>query len=77
MVGALKPKLFLVRVKGEGVHLVRAQIHNQARNYAASNCITTRLATHDEIVKYLGEGVKVENVVEDADATEPVTDPLP
>jgi hypothetical protein len=47
----------------KGVRLVRANHRSQALSFVASQELTVRVATQDDLVKYLAEGSNVETAV--------------
>jgi hypothetical protein len=47
----------------KGVRLVRANHRSQALSFVASQELTVRVATQDDLVKYLAEGSSVETAV--------------
>jgi len=46
-----------------GIRLVRANHRAQALSYVASQELTVRVATQDDLVKYLAEGNAVETAI--------------
>jgi hypothetical protein len=54
-------RIYLI-ASNRGVRLVRANTRAQALNYVASQELTIRVATQDDLVKYLSEGNFVEVV---------------
>jgi len=55
-------RIYLI-ASNRGVRLVRANTRTQALNYVASQELTVRVASQDDLVKYLAEGSSVETVV--------------
>ena len=55
-------RIYLI-ASNRGVRLVRANTRTQALNYVASQELTVRVASQDDLVKYLSEGSKVETAV--------------
>jgi hypothetical protein len=49
---------------GNGVRLVRAAHRAQALSHAARSVMNVKVATQDDLVMALSEGIKVENAVE-------------
>ena len=54
-------RIYLI-ASNRGVRLVRANTRAQALNYVASQELTIRVATQDDLVKYLSEGNFIEVV---------------
>ena len=52
-------RIYLI-ASNRGVRLVRANTRSQALNYVASQEFTVRVATQDDLVKYLSEVSAVE-----------------
>ena len=52
-------RIYLI-ASNRGVRLVRANHRSQALSYVASQELTVRVATQDDLVKYLAEGSGVE-----------------
>ena len=55
-------RIYLI-ASNRGVRLVRANTRSQALNYVASQEFTVRVASQDDLVKYLAEGNAVETAV--------------
>ena len=55
-------RIYLI-ASNRGVRLVRANTRAQALNYVASQELTVRIASQDDLVKYLSEGSMVETAV--------------
>ena len=55
-------RIYLI-ASNRGVKLVRANHRSQALSYVASQELTVRVATQDDLVKYLAEGSRVETAV--------------
>ena len=55
-------RIYLI-ASNRGVRLVRANTRAQALNYVASQELTVRVASQDDLVKYLAEGNAVETAV--------------
>lgn len=55
-------RIYLI-ASNRGVRLVRANTRTQALNYVASQELTVRVASQDDLVKYLAEGNAVETAV--------------
>jgi len=55
-------RIYLIASK-RGVRLVRANTRAQALNHVASQELTVRVASQDDLVKYLQEGNAVETAV--------------
>jgi hypothetical protein len=55
-------RIYLI-ASNRGVRLVRANTRAQALNYVAAQELTVRVASQDDLVKYLTEGNGVETVV--------------
>ena len=55
-------RIYLI-ASNRGVRLVRANTRAQALNHVASQELTVRVASQDDLVKYLQEGSSVETVV--------------
>jgi len=55
-------RIYLI-ASNRGVRLVRANHRAQALSYVASQELTVRVATQDDLVKYLSEGNSVETAV--------------
>jgi len=55
-------RIYLI-ASNRGVRLVRANTRAQALNHVASQELTVRVASQDDLVKYLAEGSSVETVV--------------
>jgi hypothetical protein len=55
-------RIYLI-ASNRGVRLVRANTRAQALNHVASQELTVRVASQDDLVKYLQEGNKVETAV--------------
>lgn len=49
---------------GNGLRLVRAAHRAQALSHAARSVMSVKVATQDDLVMALSEGIKVENAVE-------------
>lgn len=54
-------RIYLI-ASNRGVRLVRASTRAQALNYVASHELTVRVASQDDLVKYLAQGNGVETV---------------
>jgi len=52
-------RIYLI-ASNRGIRLVRANHRAQALSYVASQELTVRVATQDDLVKYLAEGSAVE-----------------
>jgi hypothetical protein len=52
-------RIYLI-ASNRGVRLVRANHRSQALSFVASQELTVRVATQDDLVKYLAEGSSVE-----------------
>lgn len=55
-------RIYLI-ASNRGVRLVRANHRSQALSYVASQELTVRVASQDDLVKYLAEGNRVETAV--------------
>ena len=55
-------RIYLI-ASNRGVRLVRANTRTQALNYVASQELTVRVASQDDLVKYLAEGSSVETAI--------------
>lgn len=55
-------RIYLI-ASNRGVRLVRANHRSQALSYVASQELTVRVASQDDLVKYLAEGNRVEAAV--------------
>jgi len=55
-------RIYLI-ASNRGVRLVRANTRTQALNYVALQELTVRVASQDDLVKYLAEGNAVETAV--------------
>lgn len=55
-------RIYLI-ASNKGVRLVRANHRSQALSFVASQELTVRVATQDDLVKYLAEGNGVETAV--------------
>jgi hypothetical protein len=55
-------RIYLI-ASNRGVRLVRANTRAQALNHVASQELTVRVASQDDLVKYLAEGSLVESAV--------------
>jgi len=55
-------RIYLI-ASNRGIRLVRANHRAQALSYVASQELTVRVATQDDLVKYLSEGNSVETAV--------------
>lgn len=55
-------RIYLI-ASNKGVRLVRANTRTQALNYVASQELTVRVASQDDLVKYLAEGNAVETAI--------------
>jgi len=55
-------RIYLI-ASNRGVRLVRANTRAQALNHVASQELTVRVASQDDLVKYLAEGSAVETAV--------------
>lgn len=55
-------RIYLI-ASNRGVRLVRANTRAQALNHVASQELTVRVASQDDLVKYLQEGNAVETAV--------------
>jgi len=58
----IKMRIYLI-ASNRGVRLVRANHRSQALSYVASQELTVRVASQDDLVKYLAEGNRVETAV--------------
>ena len=65
-----KKRIHVVAVPN-GVRLVRATTKNAAIRYAAHGIIAATVASQDELVKHLSEGVKVEDAHAEDEADTP------
>lgn len=55
-------RIYLI-ASNRGVRLVRANTRSQALNHVASQELTVRVASQDDLVKYLSEGSAVETAI--------------
>jgi hypothetical protein len=55
-------RIYLI-ASNKGIRLVRANHRAQALSYVASQELTVRVATQDDLVKYLSEGNSVETAI--------------
>ena len=55
-------RIYLI-ASNRGVRLVRANTRTQALNHVASQELTVRVASQDDLVKYLAEGSSVETAI--------------
>jgi hypothetical protein len=55
-------RIYLI-ASNKGVRLVRANTRAQALNHVASQELTVRVASQDDLVKYLAEGSSIEMAV--------------
>ena len=55
-------RIYLI-ASNRGVRLVRANTRTQALNHEASQELTVRVASQDDLVKYLAEGSSVETAI--------------
>ena len=55
-------RIYLI-ASNRGVRLVRANTRAQALNYVASQELTVRVASQDDLVKHLSEGSAVETAI--------------
>jgi hypothetical protein len=55
-------RIYLI-ASNRGVRLVRANTRSQALNHVASQELTVRVASQDDLVKYLQEGSAVETAI--------------
>lgn len=46
----------------DGVRLVRATVRSQALTHVAQSDFTVRVASQEDLVEYLGEGIKIEDI---------------
>ena len=53
-------RIYLI-ASNKGVRLVRANTRAQALNHVASQELTVRVASQDDLVKYLEEGSRIES----------------
>lgn len=45
----------------DGVRLVRATVRSQALTHVAQSQFTVRVASQEDLVEYLGDGIEIEN----------------
>jgi hypothetical protein len=58
---ATQQRVYIVGTPDNKVRLVKASVRQQALTHVANNLFTVRVASQDDLIKALSEGVKVEN----------------
>jgi hypothetical protein len=53
-------RIYLVGTPDNKVRLIKASVRQQAVSYVANNMLTVRVASQDDLVKALTEGVEIE-----------------
>lgn len=54
-------RIYIIGTPDNKVRLVKASTRAQALSHVASSLLTLRIASQDDLVKSLGDGVEVEN----------------
>lgn len=73
---ATATRIYHINMEGV-VHLVRASHPNAALMHVARNVASVRVASQDDLVNSLADGVKVESAKEEASENDPPTAPEP
>jgi hypothetical protein len=54
-------RIYVVGTPDNQVRLVKASVRQQAISHVANHLFTVRVASQDDLIKAIGDGVKVEN----------------
>jgi len=65
---ATATRIYLVTANGGATSLIKATVASQAITHAAKQSFTVRVASQDDLVEAIGNGVKVETYGETAQA---------
>jgi len=58
---ATQQRVYIVGTPDSKIRLVKASVRQQALTHVANHLFTVRVASQDDLIKALGDGVKVEN----------------
>jgi hypothetical protein len=58
---ATQQRVYIVGTPDNKVRLVKASVRQQALTHVANHLFTVRVASQDDLIKALSDGVKVEN----------------
>jgi hypothetical protein len=58
---ATQQRVYIVGTPDNKIRLVKASVRQQALTHVANHLFTVRVASQDDLIKALGDGVKVEN----------------